>query len=260
MAKDFSRKDLKKQDQFLSRSTQIANWALQRRKTIGLALLLVVTAVSVLIAVRSYRQRQEQNAAAMLAVALEVYDSPVTVEDSPEGQVAPADEHAVGGHRHFTTQQAKYEAVVEALQPIVNEYGSYPSGRAAAFYQGVSLAGLDRLEDAETALEAAAAAGSPIIRGTALLRLGELYVGDGRFEEAIAVFDRLASDPPASFPVEEALLAKARAFEAAGDSQAALIAYQRIAEQHGDSVYAAPARERAEELAAILGVDLDAES
>lgn len=260
MAHEYSRKDLKKQDEFLSRSTQAAQWAMQRRKTIALALLAVVAIVSILVGVRTYRQRQEQNAAALLAVALSVYNSPVTPDGEGEAGAAAADEHSAAGHRHFDTEEAKHAAAVDALQAVVDGYAGYPSGRAAAFYLGNSLARLDRMEEAEAALLQAAESGSPLIRAMALQRLGDLYVQMERYTDAIAVFDDLVSDPPGSFPVEEALAAKARAHEAAGDVQAAMVAYQRLAEEHEDSVYALPARTRAEEIAAQLGVDLDAES
>lgn len=259
MPQHFSRKDLKRQDEFLSRSTQLAHWAMQRRKTIGLVLLVVVAIVSVLVGVRTYRQRQEQNAASLLAVALGVYSSPVT-SDAAADTAGDADEHLAAGHRHFDTDAEKYEAAVEALRPVVDQYASYPSGRAAALYLGNSLAELGQMEEAEAALRQAAESGASLIRGTALQRLGDLYVQMKRYDDAVAVFDRLIDNPPATFPVEEALAAKARAQEAAGDVQAAMVTYQRLAEEHEGSVYAVPARTRAEEIAAQLGVDLDAES
>lgn len=259
MSKDFSRKDLKHQDEFLSSATTVAQWLIQRRKSIGLALLLVVAAVSVLIGVRSYRQRQEQNAAVLLAVGLRAYGSPVTPEDG-SAPTAPADEHSAAGHQHFATETEKYEAAAAALRPILEQYGSYPSGRTAAFYLASCLAELQRYDEAEAALQHATEADAPLIRGMALQRLGDLYVQLDRYDDAIRVFDGLIARPPAGFPVEEALAAKARAHEAAGDDQAAMVAYQRLAEDHESSVYALPARTRAEELAAKLGVDLDAQS
>ena len=56
------------------------------------------------------------------------------------------------------------------------------------------------------------------------------------------------------------MFAKARAQEASGDNGAAMMTYQRVATGDPASIYAVPARARAEELAARLGVSLDAES
>lgn len=258
MAKDFSRKDLKQQDEFTRSATTFAQWAMQRRKSIGLALLIVVAIVSIVMGIRSYRQGQESDAAALLAVALQVYTAPV--EADGETGAAPADEHSVGGHHHYATANEKFEAAVDAFRPVVDQYGGYPSGRAAAFYLGSALAQLGRTDEAEEALRAGAEADAGLVRAMSLQRLGDLFLEQQRYDEAIAIYDRLVDSPPGGYPVEEALTSKARAHQAAGDLQAAMVAYQRIAEEHEASVYALPAQLRAEELAAQLGVELDAES
>lgn len=253
-----TRKELKQQDEFLSTATRLTHWFMQRRRTIGLALLGVLAVVAVIVGVRAYRDRQEQNAAALLAVALRVYNSPVTVGEDAGGESAVvADEHGAAGHRHFATDQEKLAAAIEALQPIVDSYVAYPSGQAASFYLGTSLAALGRPEDAEAALQRARGASAGFIQAMAMNRLGILFLDQGRNEEAVAVFEELARRTPDGFPVEEALAAEARAHEAAGDRQAAMVAYQRIVEDHPGSVYASLAQTRAEELAAELGVEGD---
>ncbi len=259
MSKEFSRKDLKQQDEFLSTATQLMRWLLQRRKAIGLVLLLLVAVAAVLAGVRSYRARQEQNAAALLAVALRVYNSPIILEGEAEG-AAEADEHSAAGHEHFASNTAKFEAAAAAFEPIVAEYGSNPSGRAAAFYLGASLSNLGRTEEALEALQGAARSSSPLLRAVASFRLGELYLAEARYDEALEAFAPLLDSTPTGFPAEEALAATARTHEAAGDRQAAMITYQRIVEDFPASAYAATAKTHAEELAASLGVDLGAES
>lgn len=253
-----TRKDLKQQDEFLSTATHVFNWVMQRRKAIGLVLLIAVAVASALAGVRSYRARQEQNAAALLAVALRVYNSPVTPDEAAES--AAADEHSAAGHQHFTTDADKYAASVAALQPIIDQYGSYPSGQMASFYLGASYTELGQAESAEAALRRAADSSTPMVRAMAMYRLGTFLLEQGRADDAAAVFEELARNSPAGFPVEQALNAEARAHEAQGDRQAAMLAYQRIAEDYPASVYAVEARTRAEELAAELGVDLDSES
>ncbi len=260
MSKAFSRKDLKHQDEFLTGATYLAQWFIQRRKSIGLILLIVIAAVSVLLGMRSYRLRQEQDAAAMLAVALRIYNSPVVPETEGSIAVAEADEHGTGGHTHYPSLETKLEASVAALEPIVQEHPARPSGRMAAFYLGNALANLGQSDAAIAALEQAAKSSAPMLEAMARLRLGHLYVDLERYEYAVAAFRPLTENPPEGFPVEEALASKARAHEAAGDPQSAMLAYQRIVEDHPTSIYATVARTHAQELAASLGVDLDIES
>ncbi len=246
------RKDLKQQDEFQRGATTVVSWFMQRRKSIGLVLLFIVAALSVLAGIRSYRNRQEQNAAAMLAVALQAFNAelagaPTTVPASVPA--APV----------YETETAKLEAAIPALRAVVDMYGTYPSGRIASFYLGSSLAQAGGLEDAEASLRAGAQATAPLLRALSLLRLGDLFAQHDRFADAVAVFDQVIRNPPAGFPVEEALTAKATAHEAAGESQAAMLAYQRIVDNHEGSVYAQSAKTRADELAAALGLDPDAE-
>lgn len=237
----------------------MAQWLVQRRKTIGLLLLIAIAALSVLFGVRSYRERQEQDAAAMLAVALRTYNSPVVAEGEAGSIAVAADEHGAAGHTHYTSDHAKFDGVVLALQPIIEQYGGFPSGRAAAFYLGNSLARLGRADEAIEALTRAADAASPLLRAMATYRLGELHIAQERYSEAIVILEPLVSRPPVGFPVEEALFAKGRAHEGAGDQRAAMLVYQRISEEHPTSIYSASARTRAEELAATLGISLDTE-
>ena len=115
-------------------------------------------------------------------------------------------------------------------------------------------------EEAIEALEQAGASATPLVQAMALYRLGSLYSTLGQHEEAAATFGRLGDNPPAGFPADEARFARAQAQEAAGDAQAALMTYRTIADGDAASIYAMPARVKAEELAARLGVELDSES
>lgn len=255
-----TRKEIKQQDEFLSAATRLTHWFMQRRKAVGLVALLILAAAAVVLGVHAYRDRQEQNAAALLAVALRVYNSPLAEDGvSTDGASSVADEHGAAGHRHFASDDEKFAAAVEALRPIVDEYASYPSGQAASFYLGTSLAQMGRLDEAEAALLQARRASAGFIQAMAMNRLGIQYMEQGRSDEAVAIFEELARRTPDGFPVEEALASEARAHEAAGDRQAAMVAYQRIVEDHPTSVYATLARTRVEELAAQLGVDVDAQ-
>jgi len=247
-----ARKDLKRSDEFQRGAAAVVSWIMQRRKSIALVLLFVVAGLSVLAGVRSYQARQEQNAAAMLAVALQAFNAqiaglPTTVPaSSPAGPT-------------YETEEAKLEAAIPSLQAVIGAYGTYPSGRVASVYLGASLARLGRSEEAEASLRAGARAAAPLPRAMSLLRLGELFAEQERYADAIEVFEQVINDPPRGFPIEEALAAKARAHEAAGETREAMLAHQRIVDNHEGSVYAQSARTRAAELAADLGLDPAAE-
>jgi tetratricopeptide (TPR) repeat protein len=78
-ARGYSRKDLK-HDEFVTTTGEIGRWLMERRHRIGWGLLAVVVMISIVAMVGVYRQRQESSAAALLAVAMEVYRAPIVEE------------------------------------------------------------------------------------------------------------------------------------------------------------------------------------
>ena len=263
-ARRVTRKQLKRQDQFVSTATRISAWVYRRRGRLGLVVLGLMAVAAGLVGMTIYGERREERAAAMLAVGLQIFRSPVGSSEPGAGGAETTshagDEHGGAGHRHFATETARYEAVVEALRPVVEEFAGSPSGQLAAYYLGISLSGLEEHDDAATVLHQASESSSPLVAAMAKYRLGMLQLQRRDDAEAIEAFGQLAAERGSGFPVEEALMAKGRAHQEAGDSQAAMVAYQRIVEEHAGSIYAAEARQKAEELAAQLGVSLEPES
>ena len=85
----FSRKDLK-HDEFVTTTSQIGRWLMERRRRIGWGLIAVVVLISIVAMVQVYQQRQESSASALLAVAMEVYRTPLTEEPAPPAVTEPA--------------------------------------------------------------------------------------------------------------------------------------------------------------------------
>lgn len=185
--------------------------------------------------------------------------APAATGPGPDSTTAMADEHAATGHRHFSSEEAKYGAAREALLPIVDKYGGTASGKVASFYLGICEAELGNVDAAVEQLEAAADSSRQLIASMALYRLGILQLDQGDPEAAAAHFERLVTMSGEFFPREQALMARGRAHEAAGDLRAALASYQQVVSDHGDSFSASNARERLEEISSRLGLDPDVE-
>lgn len=94
-AREFRRKDLK-EDEFVSTTTRATQWLMQRRRRIGWALLGVVVIGSLIAGVRMYQERREEQAAAELAAAMEIYRSPVVGEETPAAVASPGAETEEG--------------------------------------------------------------------------------------------------------------------------------------------------------------------
>lgn len=280
-SKGFQRKDLK-HDQFVEGAGRATHWLMERRRRIGWALLAVAVVLSVIFSVRFAHQRQEQQAAALLAAAMDVYRAPVVpptedvatpVSDTPD---AVGDPGAAGGQEaeteegsasatppepaptglQFASLEEKNSAAIERFEPIVERYGGRPSGRLAAYYLGISQSELGNADAAIEALQQAADGSAPLISAMALYRLGQLELGRGNASAAVDYFDRLMESGDGLFPPEEALMSKARAHEDADDPRAALAAYQRVLNEYAGTSAEVEARARAEELSARLGVEM----
>ena len=263
MSRPYRRKDLK-HDEFVGSATRLSNWLMQRRHRIGWTLLVVVVSLALVAAVRYYQQRQEERAAGLLAVALEIYRSPIVDGPSDDGggnagAAMPGDEHGPVGHRHFSSEQQRREAARQEFEAIFQQYGRRASGKIAAYYLGLVEAELGNVEAAAAALQSASETSKELIAAMALYRLGQLHLEARRSADAVEVFDRLLARRGGVFPREEVLMAKARAHEASGDQQAALAAYQQVVDNHSGSFAAIEARTRVEELAAQLGLDPNAD-
>lgn len=289
-SKPFQRKDLK-HDEFIMGAGRATRWLMERRRRIGWGLLAVALLVSVVLSVKLLRQRQEQSAASLLAVAMEIYRAPVVppapdavatpvadttdADSDPEGTAqdtsdAGSDEEGTtdGGvpaedpppppeftGLQFASAGDKYRAAIERFEPIVERYGGRPSGRLAAFYLGICESELGDTEAAIVALTKAADASEPLISAMALYRLGQVELGVGNADAAVEYFDRLLQLDGGFFPDEEALMAKGRAQRDAGDQRGALATYQRVLQEYAGSYSEIEARTHVEEISAQLGLD-----
>ena len=199
------------------------------------------------------------------AVAMEPSGSPEAPTEDPgvtdEGPLEdplPVPEPLITGLQ-FASAEEKYRAALERFEPIVDRYGSRPSGLVAAFYVGDCQTQLGNTEAAIAAFTQAAEGGGSLVASMALYRLGQLERGLGNAEAAVGYFDRLLDNPRSLFPRGEALMAQAGAHEEAGDQRAALATYQRVLDDFGDSYVAVDARRHVDELTARLGLDSSVE-
>tara|TARA_B100000745_G_scaffold68677_1_gene40918 strand:- start:237 stop:1103 length:867 start_codon:yes stop_codon:yes gene_type:complete len=284
-AKPLRRKDLK-HDELVSLTGRVSYWLVSHGRRIGWLLLIVALVVSIAFGVQFAHQRQETRAAELLATAMEIFRAPVV----PAEQAASVDEEsidesavdietpappgtepdaianssdvsvgpAISGLR-FATEAEKCRAALDRLEPIVERYANSPSGRMAAFYAADCQVRLGSLDAAIVAFSQATEARGTLVSAMALYRLGQLERQRDNAEAAVAYFDRLLDTPRNLFPRGEALIAKARAYQEAGDARAALASYQKVVEEFGDSYIAGEARTQISELSAQLGLDSEIE-
>jgi len=114
--------------------------------------------------------------------------------------------------------------------PLVNtsDLSATPLTGYAQYYRAVALAGLNRLQEAEDALEALAKnAPAGYLAETVPLHLSEVLLAQQDARRAVSVLDDLRKDKGLTAP-EDVWIRLGRAAEAAGDRDKAIGAYRRV--------------------------------
>lgn len=129
-----------------------------------------------------YRWNASSNAAAQAALgkAIEVSQSRVTDVPVPAGSK----------EKTFKTDKERAEAAVAAFQDVSNRFGG-KIGEKAAYFAAVNKVSIDR-ETATKELQDLSANNDPVGK-LSKFALGQIYTGDGKYDEAARVYSELAS-------------------------------------------------------------------
>lgn len=131
----------------------------------------------------------------------------------------------------------EYASALEYANTLLSEHGGTTSGRRAAIIKGDALAGLGRYDEALAAYGTASERldGDPLLETAALRGQAAMLENLGRHREAAMIWEPLAeSATPVGGRVFD-LKNAARNLAAAGDTAAAIAAYERLIERYGDS-------------------------
>jgi tetratricopeptide (TPR) repeat protein len=124
---------------------------------------------------------------------------------------------------------------------VIKKYGSTPQGNLANRYAGICYMKLGDWDNAEKYLaQYKATKGVPnaVVNAENLGLQGDVKVQKGDYKKAAALFEQAAAVADNNFTTPLYLKKAALAYEAAGDTAAALKTYKRIANEYAASVEA----------------------
>ncbi len=129
-----------------------------------------------------YRWNASSNAAAQAALgkAIEISQSRVTEVPVPAGST----------EKTYKTEKERAEAAVAAFDDVNNRFGG-KVGEKASYFAAVNKVTLDR-EAATNELQTLSANNDPVGK-LSKFALGQIYDGDGKFDEATRVYGELAA-------------------------------------------------------------------
>jgi tetratricopeptide (TPR) repeat protein len=224
-----TRKELKK-DPFLSvYYDDFVEFAQKNYRAIIAAILLAALAVVAVYSWRSYKQRQELAANALLGTALKTFHAYVGA--------ASEDASAPGGQT-FSTPAQKYQAALKQFSEVVEKYPRQKAAEIALYHVGVCQSQLGNSGAAVKTLEQAVRASDPDIASLARLALADELARAGKLDAARKVYAHLAGHPTRAVPAATAWLALANA-ERFTQPAAAREIYQRLAKDYSSDTYLA---------------------
>ena len=224
MAKRYTRKELKRPDQFQTFWTRVYEFLKATTRPLAIGALATVVVVAGILLFTNLREKRRAESSKALAYALRVLNS----ESAPhlEDPDAPKEQHDADIPK-FKTEKERREGAVAALDKVIKDWGSTAAGRDALLVRAGVLYDLGRLDDALRDYKTFLSKGP---RGNlkALAHEGIGYVHEAKGENDRALEEFRLITGAGEFYRDRSLYNQARVLERKGDKAAAQKLYQEI--------------------------------
>lgn len=228
-----TRRELKK-DEFREKLARGAELLAAHRGWIWRSATIVLVLAGAILLWRWYTGRQQAQADAQLAQALELFEAPVGAGES-------------AGQLHFGTAQEKFTAAERAFGQIAQRYPWTRAGDLARYYAAVSLAQLGKYQDAANWLQPLVRSDRAGLGPLAQFELAQVEEQRGQGERAVALYRGLLEHPSPLVPRPLVLLALGDHFRHRDPAQARQY-YEQIKKEFAGTSLAQQAEQRLEEL------------
>jgi TolA-binding protein len=240
--KSIERHKLKENDfaQSVARAREVID---TRGRDMATIIVVVIAALALALGYMAWRHSRDAKANTMLAAALAVAEAPVIAPTAP----APGSPMPVQQPGTFQTERARLEAALPKLLQAADAYPNTDAGIAARYHAAGTLASLGRFAEAQQRYqEVIDKAGSRIYARTGRLGLAQVEVAQGKYDDAIKIYQQLSTDTTTQIPVDGVLMELGRAYMKAGRKSEAAHAFTRVVEEFPQSLYLADARREME--------------
>ena len=187
-----------KQDQFALEVEHSVEYVAEHRKQVIQYSAIAIVVALVAWGIWYYRDRQHTEREEALAAAMDVMQAPVA-PNAPAGQL------------FYTTDALKNAAAEKAFKGIIDKYSGSEESAIASSYLGAVSTDEGKLPDAEKYFKQAADSGSKQIASIGKLSLAQVYLSEGRRDEAEKLLRSLYESPTVLVSKEQAAISLARA-------------------------------------------------
>ncbi len=220
-----TKRELKKQDQFVSTTEKGIEWAKQNPRSAAYAGIAVVVAIGIIVGGYSFYSHRSSVAADAFGSAMQTYVTPVA---SPDQQVQP-------GTKTFASVSDRAKAANPAFVAIAQKYGMTPAGKMAEYFAGLTYMEDDQTVSAETALKQTAGSWDGNLAALGKQALAHLYQQTGRDSQAIDLYNDLAKKNATSVPAGLAKIELAELYQSEGKPEEAKKIYAELKDKDKDA-------------------------
>ncbi len=206
-----TKRQLKKQDQFVALTNTGVHWAEEHRQK---AIIYGVAAVVAIIAiVASYSFYQSRTAAASTAFgqAMSIYQAPLSTSGEPP---AP-------GVKTYPDAKSRAAAANAQFQQVASQYGLTTPGRLAEYFVGLTYEDMGQTGPAQQALEKVASGWDSGLAALGKDALADLYQQTGQDSKAIDIYNELSKGKSTTVPADLAQLQLAELYQSQGKTDEA---------------------------------------
>jgi hypothetical protein len=182
----------------------------------------LIVAAALVYAFASWREKKANEAQQALARAIDIADSPVAGQQSPDAPPKP-------GAQTFSSERERAQRAADEFQKVADKYGD-PYRTQANYFKAANLLTVDRAKGMSE-LDAIAKSGNREVAAWAKFALAQAEENDGQYDAAAAHYKELASarDNDAVIPVDTANFRLASVLEKQGKkAEAADILFQIV--------------------------------
>jgi TolA-binding protein len=226
-----------KQDELRTGFEHAVGWLSTHRDEARVTLIALAVVGLAAVGFGSYRSHRQASAERAFDEAFTIFHAPVAGD--PDAKLS--------GGTVYATAAEKNQKAATAFAEVAKRYGASPTGRRARYYAALANLKLGKKAEAEAELKELSAAGDDVlIRDLSRLALADFYSGNGRWDQAIEGYRKIADDSGSSVPRDHALMRLASTLEEAQRAPEALATYVRVIEEFPSSVYVSDATRRRE--------------
>jgi tetratricopeptide (TPR) repeat protein len=220
-----TKRELKKQDQFVSLTEHGISWANHNRRSAITYVSVALAAILAIVGGYTLYQHRTAAAASDFGAAMQTYQTPVQTP----GQPLPP------GAKSFATEKEKATAANAQFVAVADKYGMLKAGKMSRYFAGVTYMDEGEYGSAETALKSTASSWDKDLSALGKQALAQLYQQTGRDTDAITLLNELAKGDAATVSQGMAKIRLAELYESEGKTDDAKKIYAELKDKDKDA-------------------------